>query len=136
MRMTEELLPNAEMEVLACLWQQEQATVRQIREAMQSYRPMTHGSVFTLLRRLEDKQMVSREKGPSGKALIFKPIVRPGSTHRRVVRSLVDRIFGGSGVALVASLFETSPPTREEIRELQQLLNKLRRTRTTKGPQR
>ena len=126
-------LPDAELEVLACLWQRGQATARQIREAIKEYRPMAHGSVVTLLKRLEGKGLVRREKGPVGEAFVYSPTRRPGPAYRRIVGNLLQRIFGGDGVALVASLFETQPPTSDELEELQRLLDQLRERSTKKG---
>ena len=38
------------------------------------------------------------------------------------------QVFHGDGVALVASLFETKPPTKDEIQKLEQLLAELRKS--------
>ena len=58
--------PRAELDVLGCLWQHGRATARELREAMGGYRPMTHGSMVTLLKRLEAKGLVTKRKGPVG----------------------------------------------------------------------
>ncbi len=121
-----EALPDAELEVLACLWRLGEGTARQVRETMHGYRPMAHGSVVTLLTRLQAKGLVAREKGPVGKAFVYKPRRRPGPTYRGLVKDFLQRIFGGNGVALVASLFESTPPTRDQLDELQRLLDELR----------
>ncbi len=124
--MQEEKLPDAELEVLACIWKRGEATARDIREAMEPYRPMTHGSVVTLLKRLETKNLVKKRKGPVGKAFLFKAARKPNSAYRRLAGKLRDRVFGGDRLALVASLFETGPPTSEEIDDLQKMLDNLR----------
>lgn len=124
--MPEESLPDAELEVLACIWHQGKPTARQIREAMASYRPLAHASVMTLLQRLEDKGWIRRKKGPVGKAFIYEAARKPRVTQRKVVKDLVTRIFGGNSVAMVASLFESRPPTAEQVHELQQLLDGLK----------
>lgn len=125
--MSDERLPDAELEVMACLWQLREATARRLREAMMDYRPMAHTSMVTLLGRLEAKGMVKRAKGPVGKAFVYSPLRRPGKTYRRVVGDVLQRIFGGNKPALVASLFEIEPPTAAEVEELRQLLNRLQR---------
>jgi BlaI family transcriptional regulator, penicillinase repressor len=125
--MAEDRLPDAELEVMACLWRLREATARQVREAMMGYRPMAHTSMVTLLGRLESKGLVKRTKGPVGKAFLYTPLRRPGKTYRRVIGDVLQRIFGGNGPALVASLFETQPPTPTEVVELQRLLDGLRR---------
>lgn len=129
--MTEAKIPDAELDVLACLWKQGgEGTARQIREAMDPYRPMAHGSVMTLLKRLEEKGLVTKRKAPVGKAFLFQATRKPGPTYRRLVQDLLDRVFGGNGLALVTSLFETRPPTREEIEDLQRMLDELRARRS------
>ena len=119
-------LPDAEMEVLAILLQHSEATARNIRGLLKSYRPMAHGSVLTLLKRLEDKGFVTKRKGPVGKAFIFKPMHKPKQAYRQIVKDMMLRVFRGNGIALVASLFETNPPTPEELKEVQELLDQLK----------
>jgi len=123
---TNQRLPDAELDVLACLWRRGKATAREVREALARYRPMAHGSVATLLGRLRAKELVTRQKGPVGKAFIYKPTRRPGPGYRRAVGDLLQRIFGGNSMALVASLFETKPPTPGELETLQELLDQFR----------
>ena len=119
-------LPPAEMEVLACLHNLGDATASDIRAALQKHRLMAHGSVMTLLKRLESKGMVSRKKGPVGKAFIYFAKQKRRQTFRGVVRDVVQRIFHGDGPALVASLFETLPPTPGELDKIQRMLDDLR----------
>jgi len=128
-----ENLPDAELEVMACLWQRGDATARQIREEMASYRPMTHGALVTLLKRLEAKGLVRKKKGDFGKAFVFRAAHAPEPVYRKIMRDLHERVFGGSVVAMFASLFETRPPSAEEVDELQQLLDDLRRQQERKG---
>ena len=128
-----ENLPDAELEVMAGLWQRGDATARQIREEMASYRPMTHGALVTLLKRLEAKGLVRKKKGDFGKAFVFRAAHAPEPVYRKIMRDLHERVFGGSGVAMFASLFETRPPSAEEVDELQQLLDDLRRQQERKG---
>jgi len=119
-------LPDAELEVMACLWQQGQATARNVREMMDAYRPMTHGSMVTLLKRLEAKGLVSRAKGKVGKAFVYQPTRKPGPTYRRILRDLVHRIFRGNNVEVVSTLLDSNPPTPEELERLQKLVDDLR----------
>ena len=123
---TDDALPDAELEVLACLWQKGEATARDIREAMAAYRPLTHSAVSTLLARLQEKRLVARRKGPVGKAFLFRATSRPRRTRRRLVGDLVERVFGGDPLAVVSSLFETRPPSAQDLDQLEKLLGQLR----------
>ncbi len=125
--MTTEDLPNAELDVLAALWKQGEKTARGVREALQGHRPMTHGALATLLKRLESKGLVARTGRKEGKAFVYRATGRPGRTIRRRLDELVERLFGGDRVGMVNSLFEGRPPTLEQIGELEELLDDLKR---------
>jgi predicted transcriptional regulator len=123
--MSEKNVPTAELEVLACLRQMKQATAREIREHMQAYRPMTHGSVVNLLKRLEAKKLISKKKGPVGKAFIYRPLAATAGIYENLLNRLLNRVYGGDSLALVSSLFETSPPDKRQLEELEKLLEEL-----------
>jgi predicted transcriptional regulator len=126
-------VPAAELEVLACLRQLEQATAREIRERMHTYRPMAHGSVVNLLKRLEAKDLVAKKKGPVGKAFLYRPTAAAASIYGNLLNRLLHRVFGGDSLALVASLFETRPPDGRQLEKLEELLDELRVRHRRKG---
>jgi predicted transcriptional regulator len=119
----EQILPEAEMEVLAVLHARGEADARQVREALDAYRPMTHASVLTLLGRLEVKELVTRRKGEVGKAFVYAPAKSPKAMHRSLLRRVVRRIFSNDPAQLVASLFDAKPPTAEELRQIRELVD-------------
>jgi BlaI family transcriptional regulator, penicillinase repressor len=123
-------LPPAEFEVLACLRNTGPASARQLREAMTAYRPMSHGAVVTLLTRLEKRGLITKKKGPVGKAFLFTASKQAKAPLKHWINSMLRRVFQGDEVAFVASLFETRPPTLAEVDELQKLLDQFRRKRT------
>lgn len=125
--MTERSIPEAELEILACLHRLEEATAAELRSAIAGYRPLAHGSVITLLKRLEGRKLVRKRKGPKGKAFLYQPCHEPSSTLGGVLDRLLNRIFAGDSVALVSSLLETSPPDEKELEDLQQLLDRFKR---------
>ncbi len=119
-------LPEAELDVMSCLWAAGPQTATQLRESLRDRRPMTHSSVCTLLGRLEQKGYLKREKAAVGKAFVYKPAQARESTLREALSQLVDRLFGGQPMALVAALLESRPPSPEQIDELEELLSQLR----------
>jgi predicted transcriptional regulator len=127
--MVETRLPDAELEVLSCLHRRGEATAREVREDLRIQRPMAHGSVLTLLGRLERRGLVSRRKGPVGKAYLYGPTRQAAATVRPLLKRLLNRVFDGNAVDLVASLFDTRPPTAKELDELHRLVSGLRKKR-------
>ena len=89
-----------------------------------------------LLRRLEEKGFVAREKSGVGKSFRYSAKVAATGTARRLLDGVLDRVFGGNGVALVASLFEARPPTAEEIDSLEQLVEELKHQNQSKPTKR
>src|SRR5437899_7323993 len=99
-------LPDAELDVMACLWRDGALTARQVREVLAAKRPMAHASVCTLLKRLEEKRLVARAKSAVGKSFVYQAKTQPTALRPRLLGDLLERLFGGSGVALVSSLLE------------------------------
>lgn len=124
-----EKLPDAELELLAALCRAQEATARQLRDALDAYRPMAHGSILTLLGRLEKKRLVAKRKGDAGKAFVYRPTEAGRSMFKPVVKNMLQRVFGGNSVSFVASLFESTPLSPDEIEQLQGMLNELREKR-------
>jgi predicted transcriptional regulator len=126
-------IPEAEGDVLSALYEAGEATARAVREALSRQRPMAHGTVATLLKRLEARGLVTHRKADQGKAFVYHPTQAHARTFGPAVSSLMHRAFGGKPAALVASLFETRPPSAREIDELEALVE---RFRSGRGPRR
>ena len=119
-------IPDAERDVLACLVQLENATVKQLRDALHKVRPMQPASVLTLLNRLEARRLVTKRKASQGKAFVFRPTKNSARAWRQPLKDLFQQAFGGDTMAFMASFFETRKPTAAEIDQLQQLLDELK----------
>jgi predicted transcriptional regulator len=119
-------IPDAERDVLACLVQLEQATVKELRDALAKVRPMQPSSVLTLLNRLEARKLVTKRKAEHGKALIFRPTKASARAWSGLVKNLFQQAFGGDTMAFMTSFFETRKPTASEIDQLQKLLDELK----------
>ena len=111
------------MEILAVLQSKGEVSARGIREILFSYRPMSHASVLTLLGRLEVKELVSRRRGPVGKAFVYSASKTPKPLYRALLRRIVRRIFANDSASLVASLFDAKAPTDEELRQIRELVD-------------
>jgi len=118
-------LPEAELEVLACLHRLDGAEIATIREKLDKRRPMSHASVATLLRRLEARGLVTREKAAEGKAFVYRAAAPAEQTYRSVVQRLAERIFDNDKIGVVSSLFGGQPPSADELAQLRDLVDRL-----------
>lgn len=119
-------VPEAELDVLAELRRLGEAPASDLVRAVSSRRPMVHGSMLTLLGRLEGKGLVTRRKGGTGKAFLYAVTPRAERAVRGLVSRWVDRLFARDRMAFVASLLDGDPPSDEELRGLERLLERHR----------
>jgi predicted transcriptional regulator len=95
-------LAPLELDCLSVLWPMGEATVRDIREALQASRPRAYTTIMTIMDRMAQKGMVSRRK--AGRAWVYSPNVSAGEARVRAVERLVEHFFAGSAEALMAQL--------------------------------
>ena len=113
-------LSRLELEIMQPLWKLQQATVREIRDALPEEQRPEYTTVQTILYRLEAKGAVERVK-KVGNAHVFAPSVSRKSTVGALVEDLVQRL-GGTAQPVMAHLVETGKIGLKELRELETML--------------
>ena len=119
------LLGSLELAALRALWVGSPATVRTVLERVNADRaaPLAYTSVMTVLDRLHDKELVTRES--RGRAYEYTP-VDPDEQHlvdhlsSRQVTELVDQLGEVALVHFAAALDKVDPQTMERLRALGQ----------------
>lgn len=111
-------LTRFELEILDVLWRLEEASVREVREALSETKRPAYTTVQTIIQRLEQKGAVRRTR-KIGNALMFAPSVTRKSAYRRVIDDLL-RLFGGSAQPVVAHLLESGKLTLEDLKALEE----------------
>lgn len=129
-------LGSAELEVLKVLWDEGPATVRQVLNALHEHgRELAYTTVLTFLTRLEQKGFVRSDK--SDLAYVYRAAVSRQKVTQARLRSLVDELYDGATGPLVLQLVEHGRFTKEELDEIQGLIDRLeaarRRGRKKKG---
>jgi predicted transcriptional regulator len=114
----ERLLTAAELEIMTVLWRLGEGTVAEVREALS--RSLAYTSVSTLLRILEQKQVVASRK--HGRGHLYRPRVPKEAYERVSLRHLLGRVFDGAPVSLVRRLLEEEELSAGELKELRRLL--------------
>src|SRR5688572_32880913 len=92
-----------ELDILQVLWERETATLGEICDALCRDREVAKTTVATLLKLMEDKQLV--ERTPDRR---WKAAVSPISTRTQIVKGLMDKLFDGSAGLLVAHVLKAS----------------------------
>jgi len=118
-------VPEAELDVLVVLRRQGPLLAADLMKELSSIRPMTHGSITTLLARLESKGLVSRRKADAGKAFVYSATASADRALQGTVDRLVARLFGGDRMVLVAALFESRSLDADEVARLERMVAEL-----------
>jgi len=118
-------LSRGEMEVARVLWDLKSATVRQVHEAFPLERRIDFTTVQTYLRRLEAKGYV--KAALDGRTRVYSPRVKPQTVIRETLDDLVDRLFGGEALPLVRHLIEDRGISDDDLTELRELLDTMKR---------
>lgn len=115
-------LTDAELELMQPLWRLGRATVHELLATLPPERPLAYTTVSTILRILEQKQVVRSEK--EGRGHVYIPILSREAYQNSTVQQLVTHVFDGAPSALVRCLLENENLSPAELERLRQLLNK------------
>jgi BlaI family penicillinase repressor len=114
---------DLELQILKILWEQSPLAVRGIRELLaKAGRVLAHTSVITTLNVMVGKQYLTRSM--QGKSCLFVPKVAREIVTERMLGDVVQRVFDGSAKAVMLSLFESTDIHPDELKELQEILNR------------
>ena len=110
-----------ELQILEALWANGKASIREIQESFPEPRP-AYTTIQTTVYRLETKKAVRRVRKISN-AHIFEPTV-PRDRARHTLLDEILSFFGGQPLPMMAQLFEAGKLTRDDIRELEKMIDK------------
>jgi predicted transcriptional regulator len=119
-RMAQRLTPR-ELDVIGALWRLESGTVAEVLDKLDD--ELAYTTVLTVLRGLEQKGFVRHER--EGRAHRFYPEVRARRAATGLLERLIDKVYQGSPVRLVAHLVAERDLSAKEIEEITELLEEL-----------
>lgn len=109
-----------ELDILKVLWERDEATVRDVYEALRDRLPIVQNTVQAFLRTMEDKGLVRHRL--EGRTFIYEPIFRPQQTKQHLAEQLLQRAFDGAIDQLVQSVLDLRQPTEDELTRLEQMI--------------
>lgn len=113
-------LGELQLDVLDRLSRLREGTVYEVLDEFPRGKRPRYTTVLTVLRTLEDKGLVTHST--RDRAYVFRPRVDWGQVRRRLLRDVLNRVFGGSPQELVAALMDVDGITPQVIQELKALI--------------
>ena len=133
MRKTQ-MVTDRELEIMKILWARGQASVRDVQEDLnRDSGPVAYSTVQTLLNIMEDKKGLVRHV-VEGRTFIYYPKKSSERTIRELTRKFVDRVFDGALDRVMVALFDSNPPTPEELDRLRVMIDDASRMASTSVP--
>src|ERR1700719_308402 len=123
--MTEPKLTKLELHIMEALWNQGQASIREIQETFPEKGRPAYTTIQTTVYRLEAKKAVRRVK-KVGNFHIFEASISRNAAQRRLIDDLMV-LFGGHTQPVMAHLIESGKLTLEDVKEAGKVLRKLAR---------
>src|ERR1044071_6544598 len=116
---------EGELEILQVLWNRGQASVREVHETILQYKEAGYTTTLKLMQIMFEKGLVTRDD--SSKIHIYQANVSREKTQNQFVGKMINTLFGGSSTQLVMQALGNHAPNKEELEEIQQLLDNLKK---------
>ena len=102
------------------VWRLEEATVRDVHDALQVRRAVAYTTVMTMMRILEEKGYLKKSVGE--RAHVYRPAKPRHQVVGAMVRDFVDRVFDGASDALLVQLAKDNCLTDKQRRVIKRML--------------
>jgi predicted transcriptional regulator len=115
---------ESEIEILRVLWDKGQASVREVHEILSVHKDAGYTTTLKLMQIMFEKGLATRDD--SNKTHIYKPNVSKEITQQQFMGKMINSLFSGSSSQLVMQALGNHQHSKEELEEIQQLLNNLK----------
>ena len=119
--LTELHLTQRELDIMGVLWELGEATATEVRDRVDPN--LAYTSISSMIRTLELKRYVSHRRG-EGKTHIYFPVIDPEKAGATALGRVLDKIYGGSPIKLLAQLMDQHRLTDKELARMRDLLKR------------
>jgi len=114
---------DAELEILAVLWEYGPSTVRFVNDQLNERREVGYTTTLKFLQIMSEKGLVTRNT--DGRTHIYEAVNNQAQIQDQLINKLVDTAFGGSAQKMVMQALGNSQPSREGLEAIKKLINEL-----------
>ena len=121
MKKTHTTLTPQELAIMKVVWRKDEATVRDVYEALHESRPVAYTTVMTMMRILQEKGFLT--KVTEERAHVYAPTKSRQQVLGSMVRDFVDRVFDGASEGLLLHLAKDNKLTAKQKKLLSELID-------------
>jgi predicted transcriptional regulator len=122
-------LSKFELQIMETLWERGECSVREIQEAFPESKRPAYTTVQTMVYRLMEGKGAVRIVKRIGNANIFAAAISRDDAGRKLIDELLA-LFGGRTKPVMAQLVESGKLTLDDVREAEQAILRLARSKT------
>jgi len=119
--MTDLHLTQRELDIMSVLWDRGEATATEVRDRVDPN--LAYTSISSMIRTLEMKGYVSHRRG-EGKTHVYFPIIDSETAGESVLGRVLDKVYGGSPIKLLAHLMDQHRLSDKELTRMRNLLKR------------
>ncbi len=113
-------LAELQLAIMQVLWKKKEASVAEVREALEPERALAHTTIGTMLSKLEASGYVAHRT--EGRMNIYRSLLVQEQVSRSMVTDLAERLFHGNITELMCHLLDGCDVTPEELSRLTKLI--------------
>jgi len=113
----------AELEILQILWKYKSATVKFVHEKINDKKNVGYTTTLKIMQNMAAKNIVRREL--NGKSHVYIPVLKQEETQNLLLNRFLETAFSGSAGKLVMQVLGNHKTSKEELRQIKELINKL-----------
>jgi BlaI family penicillinase repressor len=114
-------LTQRELDIMSVLWDLGEATATEVRDRVDPN--LAYTSISSMIRTLEMKGYVSHRRG-EGKTHVYFPIIDSETAGESVLGRVLDKVYGGSPIKLLAHLMDQHRLSDKELTRMRNLLKR------------
>ncbi|MFH1738261.1 MAG: BlaI/MecI/CopY family transcriptional regulator [bacterium] len=121
-RKTIDDLGELQKAVMESIWEQGEATVRQVRDKLKRRKPLAYTTILSIIQRLEKAGWVKHRV--EGRTYVYQPTHSRNQEAGRSLKQFIARIFHGDTRVVLQHILDDEDLSSEELEELRELVNK------------
>jgi BlaI family penicillinase repressor len=118
-------LGDLQLRIMKVLWERGPSTVAEVHTGLEGGSALAYTTLATMLRKMEARRLVTHTT--AGRRFVYQAAVEPATVSRTMANDLIDRVFAGSLTDAVSHLLDVRQVSRDELRELERLIQERKR---------
>ncbi|MCA9127625.1 MAG: BlaI/MecI/CopY family transcriptional regulator [Planctomycetales bacterium] len=127
-------LTEAQREIMEVVWEREEVTVTEVRDALAKKREVARNTIQTMIVRLEERGWLKHRE--AGRTFWYSAKRPKSASLGAKVAQMVDRLFAGSPEELVSALIEYRGLSTDESERIREMIEQAEAKQTRKGGER